>query len=138
MRKKCKLGNSCSLYQVWNEFFIHYIKAVYLVKFEGSWVLFTISSISLYQGSLYQGLGVLQNKGPVHFKNYYILGKFFVWRFYSRHISSWLNYSGEFIVRRFYSSRNNRTPPSLRLLICAYVSNGKEKIYRKPFLKKHC
>ena len=38
------------------------------------------------------------------------LGKFFVWRFYSRHISSWLNYSGEFIDRRFYSSRNNRTP----------------------------
>ena len=37
-------------------------------------------------------------------------GKFIVWRFYSRHISSWLNYSGEFIVRRFYSSRNNRTP----------------------------
>ena len=40
----------------------------------------------------------------------HILGKFFVWRFYSRHISSWLNYSGKFIVRRFYSSRNNRTP----------------------------
>ena len=52
---------------------------------------------------------IIQNKGPVHFRNY-ILGKFFVWRFYSRHISSWLNYSGEFIVRRFYSSRNNRTP----------------------------
>ena len=52
--KKCILGNSCSLYQVWNEFFIHYIKAVYLVKFEGSWVLFTIST-------LYQGLGVLGN-----------------------------------------------------------------------------
>ena len=43
-----------------------------------------------------------------------VLGKFFVRRFYSRHISSWLNYSGKFIVRRFYSSRNNRTPhPSL-------------------------
>ena len=39
-----------------------------------------------------------------------ILGKFFVRRFYSRHISSWLNYSGEFIVRRFYISRNNRIP----------------------------
>ena len=32
---------------------------MYLVKFEGSWVLFTISSISLYRGSLYQGSGVL-------------------------------------------------------------------------------
>ena len=47
------------------------------------------------------GLSTLQN---------YILGKFFDQRFYSRHISSWLNYSGEFIVWRFYSSRNNRTP----------------------------
>ena len=58
LRKKCNFGNSCSLYQGWNEFFIHYIKAVYLVKFQGSWALFTISSISLYQGSLYQGSGV--------------------------------------------------------------------------------
>ena len=39
-----------------------------------------------------------------------ILGKYFIRRFYSRHNSSWLYYSGEFIVWRFYSSRNNWTP----------------------------
>ena len=55
-------------------------------------------------------------EGSVHFRNY-ILGKFFVRRFYSRHISSWLNYSGEFIVRRFYSSRNNWTPFKLMIFL---------------------
>ena len=60
----------------------------------------------------------------VHLRNY-ILGKFFVPRFYSRHISPWHNYSGKFIVWRFYNSQNNRTPlwyaPMLKVNIHAWL-----------------
>ena len=94
-KKKCNFGNSCSLYQGWNEFFIHYIKAVYLVKFEGSWVLFTISSISLYRGSLYQGLGVCIYVWIFyfHFPGLYAYEK--VYSYIWRYLGNVINYLGQ-------------------------------------------
>ena len=70
---------------------------------------------------------ILQNKGPVHFRKS-ILGKFFVRRFYSRHISSWHNFSGKFIVWRFYSSRNNRTP-KLSFSLFIWKKRGKQLFF---------